>query len=258
MSQPVAARDVAHALDALVERHSMLRARFVRDPSHPCGWRQYVSTKTTESYRFRAWDRYTLDQVRPSIEQARLSLDIEKGPIMAADLVTTEADQSGAQQQWLFMVAHHLVVDMISWNTILQDLDELVRTGACTSPRPYPFSLWARMQRDHAVKHLAPDVAYPPKDAAALPPADLAYWAWPTASTWCATSPHRLVVIPERETAALLQNCAAQYGAEPNDVLVAALSHSFSLVFRDRTPPAIPPLLARPRLVLSPRGGPGH
>jgi len=230
VKQPVAAKDLSRALDALVERHSMLRARFVRDATAACGWRQYVSTKTTESYRFRAWDRYTLDQVKPSVEKARLSLDIEKGPIMATDLVTLE---DGSQV--FYMVAHHLVVDMISWNTLLRDLEELVLHGACTSDKPYPFSAWARMQREQALKTLAPDVAYPLQ----VPAADFAYWGMADRLNIVRDVTHRMIAIPERETTALMQNCAKQYGAEPMDVLVSALSHAFSLVFRDRTTPTM-------------------
>ncbi len=134
VDRPIAAKDVLQVLDALAERHSMLRVRLERDAEAACGWRQYTSTKTTESYRFREWERYTVDHVRLSIEKARLSLDLENG-LLVADLTMGDDDQ-----QQLFLVARHLVVDMISWNTILCDLGELVLTGTCSTHKSYPFS----------------------------------------------------------------------------------------------------------------------
>jgi len=227
---PICAKDLSRALDALVERHSMLRARFVRDAAAPCGFRQYVSSKATESFRFRAWDNYTIDQVKPSIEKARLGLDLEKGPIMAADLVTVDDDD-----QYFFIVAHHLVVDMMSWNSVLRDLEDLLLHGACTNDKPYPFSAWARLQKEQALKSLAPAVAYPLQ----VPEADLAYWGMENRINIVRDVKHSSIVIPERETAALIQTCAKQYGAEPMDVLVSALSHAFGLVFRDRNTPTV-------------------
>jgi len=47
----------------------MLRSRFVRDSGASCGLRQFLSSKTTESFRFRAWNNYTIDQVGQAFDR---------------------------------------------------------------------------------------------------------------------------------------------------------------------------------------------
>jgi acyl carrier protein len=224
------AKSLSKALESLVDRHSMLRARFVRDEMAPCGWRQYVSTNAAASYQFRAWDGYTIDQMRPLIEEARIRLDLENGPIMAADLVTVDAEN-----QYFYIVAHHLVVDLVSWNSILRDLEDLLLHGDFTADKPYPFTAWAKLQREHAVANLPPQTAYPLK----VPDADFAYWGMDNRINIVRDASFRSFVLTEAHTAALLQKCSQQYSAEPMDILCSALSYSFSFVFRDRNTPTI-------------------
>lgn len=230
----VTASDMARALDALVQRHSMLRARFRPNsgPNHD-RWMQLISDKAADSYRFRAWDNCTPEQARTFIEEARVGLDVERGPLMAADLVTTDAEH-----QHFFIVAHHLVVDMVSWTVILRDLESLLTTGtpASTDP-PFPFQAWAKLQAEHAATALPPTTALPTADA--ILPADLRYWGMEKRTNVARDALSHTITLPRGVTTALLQTCNASYRAEPMDVLTSTLSHAFSYVFTDRATPTI-------------------
>jgi amino acid adenylation domain-containing protein len=227
---PLSAAAVRGAIEALVERHGMLRARFQQDATAACGWRQYISAEAASSFRFCNWDNVTAEQVRPALEEARQGLDIEKGPIMALDLVTASKDE-----QYLMIVAHHLVVDLVSWNTILGDLENYLQSRSFSSEAPYPFSAWAKEQRQYATKHFAPAKALPMR----VPPANYKYWDMDDRVNIVRDAAHYTVALSERDTATLLTTCNKAYGAEPMDVLCSALTHSFRYVFRDRSPPTV-------------------
>ncbi|KAK6086190.1 non-ribosomal peptide synthetase protein [Seiridium cupressi] len=229
VKEPISSSVVNKALEALVNRHAMLRARFQKDKAAACGWKQYVSTDVANSYRFTSWDGVGIEQVKPVIEQNRQGLDLEKGPIMAVDLVSNE------DEQHFYIVAHHLVVDLVSWNTILRDLEDYIRSGTFVSEKPYPFSAWAKQQSDYAVKNFSPEKALPNR----VPKADFKYWGMEDRINIIRDANHHTITLSERDTAALLTTCQKAYGAEPMDILCSALSHSFNYVFRDRAAPTI-------------------
>ena len=57
------------------------------------------------------------------IAQCRESLDIEYGPLLAAVLF------DDTEPQTLFLTIHHLVVDLVSWRVLFQELEELLTLG---------------------------------------------------------------------------------------------------------------------------------
>lgn len=227
---PLTAEVIKGAIEALVSRHGMLRARFKRDDTAACGWRQYITTETVDAYRFCSWDDVTVEQVKPALEQARLGLDLENGPIMAVDFVNTSKDE-----QYLMIVAHHLVVDLVSWNTILGDLEDYLQTGSFTAETPYPFSAWAKTQKQYAIEHFAPEKALPMP----VPPANYEYWDMSQRINILRDTTSHTIALSERDTTTLLTTCNKAYSAEPMDMLCSALTHSFSYVFRDRAPPTM-------------------
>lgn len=96
---------VREAIEALVKRHGMPRARFQQDATAACSWLQYISTGAVTSFHFCNWKNVTVGQVRPALEEARQSLGIEKGPILKVDF---------KHEQYPMVVAHQLIVDLVS------------------------------------------------------------------------------------------------------------------------------------------------
>jgi hypothetical protein len=169
-------------------------------------------------------------EIRTELEEARTTLDLEAGPIMSIDLVTPNKDE-----QYLMVVAHHLVVDLVSWNNILRDLEDYVKTQSFTADPPYPFSVWAKEQQQYAIKNFPPSKALPLR----VMPADYKYWGMEDRPNVVKDATHHTITLSKRDTATLLTLCNKEFGAEPMDILCSSLTHSFRYVFRDRPAPTI-------------------
>ncbi|HEY6323920.1 MAG TPA: condensation domain-containing protein, partial [Thermoanaerobaculia bacterium] len=101
-----------------------------------------------------------LRRIAPGVQA---SLDLHRGPLLRAVLLRWPA--GGADR--LLLVAHHLVMDAVSWRILLEDLEDAVQQLAagrtCILPSPSTsFPEWARRLSLHAA---APELA-----------AELSYW----------------------------------------------------------------------------------
>jgi amino acid adenylation domain-containing protein/non-ribosomal peptide synthase protein (TIGR01720 family) len=110
------------AVAALPRQHAALRSRFVHEAS---GWRQHVPPDEPADLLCRH-DLSALDPaehfaaVDALATDAAAALDLEAGPLLVALLV----DRGRGTQPWLLLLAHHLIVDAVSWGILLDDLEE--------------------------------------------------------------------------------------------------------------------------------------
>jgi non-ribosomal peptide synthase protein (TIGR01720 family) len=105
----------------LLSHHDALRMRFY--PSDG-GWRQVnLEREDQEVVRLIDLSHVPEDQLKPAIEanceQLQRSLDITQGPVIRVGLMKT---REGLKRRML-IVAHHLVIDGVSWRILLEDLD---------------------------------------------------------------------------------------------------------------------------------------
>ncbi|GLA09580.1 nonribosomal peptide synthase [Aspergillus niger] len=229
---PVAGRlardDLARALDVLVRNHSMLRARFRR--AEDGQWSQMISTQIDRSYRYQYWTVARLEDARGIISTSQRSLDLRNGPLFAADLI----DINGAEQ-YLFLVAHHLVIDLVSWRIILGDLEELLKTGQLSAVKTLPFQTWCRLQAKYSSEHLNPSAALP----STIPPAVQDYWG----PVWYQNSNGNTIrgsfTLSEELTTVLFGAANDALQTQPVEIFQAALWHSFVQAFPDRPLPTI-------------------
>ncbi|MEL7372563.1 MAG: condensation domain-containing protein, partial [Myxococcota bacterium] len=124
---------VARALDAIVDCHDALRLSFEANHS---GIRQYVNSEGRWPMARYAADAHG-DRDRTLAAAAKVahrSLDIAKGQMVSAAWV--EGD--GTHRPRLLLVCHHLAVDVVSWRTLLEDLDrayaQLRKNGKASLP----------------------------------------------------------------------------------------------------------------------------
>ena len=231
ITRPTPEEDVRKAIEAVVKRHSMLRARF-----HQSGpdnkWQQRVTKEVAPSYRFRTHDICTQDEATPAIADSQTCLDPRNGPMFAADLFDVNGND-----QLLFMVAHHLVVDLVSWRVILEDVEEMLLDPKALSSveRPLPFQTWCLLQADHS-KTLAPNKVFPD---VRVPPGDPAYWGMADRPNTYDDVMCNGFEVDCATTSSVLKGCHKTFRTETVDILVSALIHSFSKVFTDRPVPAI-------------------
>ncbi|MEU1805440.1 amino acid adenylation domain-containing protein [Streptomyces sp. NPDC019937] len=215
------------ALAALLVHHDALRMRFTEDGGQ---WRQY----NPEPEAAEVLARYDLSglpeqEADAAMEKAADALhagfDLGSGPLLKAALFRFGDDR----RPFLFLTAHHLVIDGVSWRIVLDDLDtayqqsvrgEVVDLG----PKTTSFRDWARQLAeqvadgalDHEVDHWASaldarplpvdhEPAAPGAEARAVP-----------------------VEIDEADTEALLRAAPTAYRTRINDVLLAALALALS------------------------------
>ena len=163
------------------------------------------------------------------MEQAQARIDIENGPVFVAEHMRT-ADG----QQMVFLVAHHLVVDHLSWQVIVHDLDELLRQGTLFSERSMPFWAWNDLQESE-LRRMA--------DPASLPfaplPCDLESWGLgDSLNTYRESAEVHFTISPD--LTAILHSTATQVlRTEVVEIYMAALHVAFAQTFKDRPPPTI-------------------
>ncbi|TLD25407.1 hypothetical protein PspLS_06301 [Pyricularia sp. CBS 133598] len=246
LSRNLAVGVLEAAIHDLVRCHAMLRARFQKDPRSG-GWQQYLLSQQEPGSlpALQQFDRVdSEDEMRSLADGARASLDVENGPIMRVLLMT---ESSG--RQLLFFVVHHLVVDLVSWRVLLDELETRLRNDSADAdadPDPgadsalsTPFLAWSQLQeRDSA--RLQPQNTIPSRPL--VPCADFDYWG----ITCPATQNIFRHVVEKRSAlagsvAACIFNPATHValGTDPVDIFLSAILVSFSRVFRDRPPPPI-------------------
>lgn len=226
LNHEVDADKLRDALSYLVSRHSMLRARFEKK-SDGC-WIQTSMPHSTDACRISFHG--TTSDLGQIMADSQSGLDIFHGPVFGADICT---DLDG--KQVIFMVAHHLAVDLVSWRIILSDLEEYLTTVNFTKRnKPLSFQTWLSLQQKKA-EEIRPETALPFNP----PQAPLDYWgALTEANTFSAVEEHSFSLSAEL-TSQLLTNCSQVLGTDTVDILIGALTHAFSHTFRDRDLPSI-------------------
>jgi non-ribosomal peptide synthetase component F len=221
-----ALEDVQAAIEAVVGHHSMLRSRFRKGAD---GWTQRTMIDTTDSYEFAHHSVSTDEEVLAVIGLRQASIDIENGPVFAADHFDTSDGQ-----QMLYIIAHHLVVDLISWRVIIQDLDELLQNGSLFSERSMPFQRWVELQQQE-VWHLEGQNVLP----FSIPPANLSYWGLETSGNTYGDALEVSFSLGEELTSILQTTCNQVFRTDSADIYLTALLLSFVQTFHDRSAPAV-------------------
>jgi amino acid adenylation domain-containing protein/non-ribosomal peptide synthase protein (TIGR01720 family) len=227
VQRPIATPHVAKALEAVVTQHSMLRVRFIQEGEK---WMQVIPSNLEDTFSFKAFEIENINDAYPVMAELQTSLDTRNGPIFAVALFSI----SGAEQ-YLFLVAHHVMIDLVSWRVILRDLEEILTTGLLTAAKPIPFQNWLQLQAKHAQ---AMDVANVlPYD---IPAPNFDYWAMATKPNRMCDTKEVIVKLDTEQTKELLEgSCHSAFNTEPIDILLASLVYSFAQTFNDRAVPAL-------------------
>ncbi|KAL6886034.1 hypothetical protein GGI43DRAFT_418555 [Trichoderma evansii] len=227
---------LAWALDAAVVKHAMLRARFRHSQEH--GWQQWIERELTGSYRLSSHTAADAQSVRDIIAQSQGSLNLEHGPVFAATLIELQG------KQVLHLVAHHLVIDLVSWRILARDLEELLGRRKLPNPSSLSFPVWLERQYKSLSKFVG-ELGTPAEAFVAdtlpvtVPTTNWEYWGLnPGQDVWGNLTSIQTKL--DSDTTTLLYDIAnATLNTEPVEILLAALFLSFREVFTDRPVPAV-------------------
>ena len=220
---------LARAVESLMLHHDALRMRFARTDA---GWTQRNAPAGDfapfESLDFTAIpDEELALAIERRAEWVQRSLSLEEGPIVRFVWFDLGGERGGR----LLIVAHHLVLDGVSWAVLREDLEAAYAQLSRGEPVRLPlkttsFREWAVRLAGHAgtedAAHEAawwsaavPSGVRPlPEDRPGAPDTEGAAGIVPAS-------------LDEEETRALLQDAHAAYHTRINDLLLAALARAY-------------------------------
>lgn len=203
------------ALDTLAERHAMLRAKF------DIGTRtQKISATTANAVKISHAYVDGPEEMLETTMECQTGLDIAKGPLLQAVLMTCKDST-----QTLFMTAHHLVVDLVSWHLLVEDLNSLLASKQLAATRALPFQSFCQRPSQAAIVD--------------MPPAELEFWNLAGKQlTYAETARYRFSM-GEAFTPIFLSTSHQCLGTTATDLSLAALLKSFQLIFGEhrKAPP---------------------
>ena len=222
LSKPLIVADLRKAIGLIVGRHSMLRARFSRLGDND--WTQQIHSKSDGCYVLQEYTVPTLRKAIPAMDATQKSLDITSGPLFAADIIHV---LGGGQH--LFLVAHHLVIDLVSWRIVLEDLEGLLTNGNLSGPVPLSFETWCRLQEEYSRNHLIAETALPFE----LIPSRLDYWGSGWRQNAYGDVHEKTFTINKQMTELLLGPANGAFDTQPVELFQAVLCYSLARTFPD-------------------------
>jgi amino acid adenylation domain-containing protein/non-ribosomal peptide synthase protein (TIGR01720 family) len=229
--RPVPADVLDRAVAAVVAHHDALRTRLERTED---GWRQRFASIEESQVPLERFDLSGLPEGEqgPALEkEARTlqeGLNMESGPVLRA----AQFERGTGRTVRLLLVAHHLVVDAVSWRPILEDLASACQQIQSGGPVRLPLKTTGYRRWAEGLEALARSGGLDN---------ELTYWVDPAradiqplpidhpegANTRETTSNVR-VTLNQEDTQALLQEVPKAYGTEVNDALLSALARAFA------------------------------
>jgi non-ribosomal peptide synthase protein (TIGR01720 family) len=212
----------------LVQHHDALRMRY----HHEAGSWQQTNSVDSGADVFSVIDLSAVNKsqqakvMEKASEQLQRSLHLETGPIMRATLF----DKGRKQPPCLFLVAHHLVIDGVSWRILLEDLQKGYRQLEGGEELDFgikstSFKQWAGALKDYAQsQEIKSELDYwvqQQPDARIQP--EFIRGDAPINSSRAVT-----VGLTKPETQGLLQNAAKNHKDQTMAALLVALGQSFS------------------------------
>ncbi|KAJ3046997.1 hypothetical protein HK102_013024, partial [Quaeritorhiza haematococci] len=132
----IALSSLEAAIRTIVEQHDMFRARYTRAEADGA-WEQTILPPSAPGLVVVRETTVTkTDDLLTLIAKAEAGLDITKGPISTVDLINIGGEQR------IYFAVHHLIIDLVSWRILVDDLQRLL-SGGTLPPKTWSFQKWA-------------------------------------------------------------------------------------------------------------------
>ncbi|OQD78770.1 hypothetical protein PENANT_c082G03126 [Penicillium antarcticum] len=233
LRKPLPPPEIKRAIEKIVATHSMLRTRFEhRDDDE---WGQIIGPDVSRSLRFREHrmpsinDRKALQTI---LSTSQSKLDIVQGVMIVVDIITTDIGE-----QFMGLMAHHLVIDLVSWRVILQDLEDILSTGRTVQPLSISFQQWCRLQQSYARASLAPSETLKTE----IPRPSMEYWGPEdilSQNTW-ADATRQTITVSKETTDAIIGTANGALQTQPVEIIQATILYAFVQAFDNRSAPTM-------------------
>jgi amino acid adenylation domain-containing protein/non-ribosomal peptide synthase protein (TIGR01720 family) len=208
-------RFLREVVGAIYQRHDALRLRFVDGVAEH-------RELTEEMVAASAVIEPMPDDLTARCSEHQQSFDLESGPLFRAVYF---AGENGGR---LLLIAHHIVVDGVSWRILLGDIEQAYHQFCAgrpvvLAPKTSSFQQWgaaleAYAQSDTLAKEKAYWLAQYDEPVAALPVDRIASATPPNS-----TSRRERIRLGAEETQALLHRCAPVYRTTINELLLSGV-----------------------------------
>jgi len=211
-------------LNKLVQHHDALRMVFNQTENH---WIQQCNAYA-ENVELVVYEQDEEGEFLTHCEKLQESMDLNNGPLFKVLL------QKGEQDKML-IVAHHLVIDGVSWRILFEDLSTLYEQFSEGKELALPlktdsFDYWQKKCSEWLKNNSAKqEIAYWERIAEAGKteiPVD-----FKEGTNLVKESEGWNITLSKQDTENLLTGCYEQYKTEINDLLLAGLSRSLGHVF---------------------------
>ncbi|KAI0399994.1 hypothetical protein F4802DRAFT_514907 [Xylaria palmicola] len=225
LKQSISVEDLRAAMEVVVGHHKMLRTRFRFANG---SWWQSTEPSIPTSYQFAHHLIGTDAELESVATAAQFAINIENGPVFAAHHFHTNDGY-----QLLYLVAHHLVVDLKSWQVIANDLERLLTDGHLVSRHSLTFKEWTLHQK-HRVQTTSDVIEL----AFELPARNWEYWGVKdTLNVYGSTVAFGFTL--ESEVTSVLEAANKELKTDSCEIFMSALLLSFAQTFRDRSVPIL-------------------
>jgi amino acid adenylation domain-containing protein len=217
MAQHLETDVVLAAIQLLVNRHSMLRARFWQDGGGE--WKQRLVAEGVESWIWRTHQLETFEEIQKVWASNQISARVEDSPVFSADLIHL---RNGAE--YTLLMANRLVIDVESWRIIFEDLEDILRTGgALLQPPSLSYQAW--VGQTSAKSEIAPSLDEISK-----------FWG---SDAFDGGELQAGFSMNEDETDSLMTSCNIAFRTTPIELIIAAMLDAFQRPFNNRELPEI-------------------
>ena len=216
----ITVEQIENALTALIDLHDALRLVFYMEDGK---WKAHYLAQTDNKVHV-----YTSEGIfQNQLYELQNSTQLDSGRLLQIYLV----NDTSASYPKLYIIAHHLVVDAISWQVILGDLDNLLETYPSTeshdlASRTTPVKAWADHVHHHAnTENVRLELDYWEKQVQHVSAMPVDY---PVVLPVLEESISTITLnLDELNTAKLLGEALKPYNSHPEELLVTALLSAF-------------------------------